>query len=122
MYPRTFLPSTLVTVSDGVGHTVASCRAQLFKPLLGCSFNGQQPLIVNHKIPNQAGIILRGLVEIVVGGPLVIHPGPAYWKDGTPPSMILSEDPNALSWVWMDALPWLLPSGSRLWKIGRAHV
>lgn len=116
MYPRVFRPTTLCKINDDRGHEVDLCELQVFKPLLGCSFNGQQALIVNHKIPNMAGAIIRGLVRYPLPSALDIKPGPAYWASGLVPWIVLSEDPNALKWRWLDAVPWNLDAANKLWS------
>lgn len=124
MYPREFRPSTLCKINDDRGHELEFCELQVFKPLLGCSFNGQQPLIVDHRIPNMAGIVLRGLVRHPLPTVLDIRPGPAFWASGLVPWIVLSEDPNALRWRFLDAIPWNVGASSRLWSFFAAvdHV
>src|ERR1700680_2409945 len=115
-YPRNFVPSTTVTIDDARGHVVAGLSCQLFKPLLGYSTNGPQPLIIDAVVPNMAGIILRGLVRVPLSSPLVVNPGPSFWSLGLDPKMILSEDSNNVSWTWLDAIPWNYLLSDRLWS------
>lgn len=121
-YPRVFQPNTLCTVGDGFGNTSPNCPVQLFRPFLGCQFNGPQPRILSVDIPQFAGGILRGLVSVPNTPPLTIKPGPHYWKDSKPPALVLSEDPNGLTWVWLDALPWDPPGPvtSKIWSFWAA--
>lgn len=116
MYPYVFRPSTTCTVNDDRGHVQMSCPIQVFKPLLGCAFNGPQPLIVGHSIPNMAGMILRGLVGVYLPTALDLRPGPFAWGSGKVPWFVLSEDPNSVKWRWLDALPWSLGAELRLWS------
>jgi hypothetical protein len=119
-YPHSFRPATTCQVSDGAGHMAMDCPLQLFKPLLGCAFNGPQNFIA-PSIPNMAGAILRGLVLVPIT-PTIIKPGPNFWLANRPivPSLFLAEDRNSVEWFWMDAVPWLLDASlvntNRLWS------
>ena len=117
MYPRTFRPSTTCTLNDGLSHSVTLCPTQLFKPLLGYSTNGPQSKILSVSLPNQAGIILRGLVQHPIASPLGIICGPQNWGSSHIPFVTLDEDPNGFPWYFMDALPWLDQTGTkRIWS------
>lgn len=115
-YPRTFTPNFVATVRDDRGHTETPISMQVFKPMLGCNFNGQQSLISGHKLPNMAGVVLRGLMRVPSDSLLSIKPGPQYWGTGLVPNFSSLEDPNGLKWWIFDAFPWGIGVADRLWS------
>lgn len=115
-YPHAFVTNCLATIRDGHGNTSVNVELMLFRPLLGCQFNGPQVLIAGHTLPEMAGEVMRGLLRVPFGSPLNITPGPGVWATNVVPSIQLNDDPNAERWYIMDALPWSYGMADRLWS------
>jgi len=105
-YPFTFRPNTTAKVYDQYGDHQNACEMQLFKPLLGCTFNSSvaPPSFV---VPS-GGLILRGLVKFDSEVIQLQELGPREWAGAAYPRFRLDEDPRSYDWIMLDGLPWLV--------------
>lgn len=117
-YPHPFRPNTTCVVNDARGSSQTDCALQTFKPFLACQFNGPQSRIAGIDVIQFSSAILRGLFTVNPTPPLNIKIGPAYWPAALTPYLTLDEDPNAVKWYIVDAIPYDLDptSGIKLYS------
>lgn len=116
MYPHTFTPNCKAAVVDHALNVQANADVQVFKPLLGCQFNGPQTRISGYSLPNAAAIVIRGLVLIPAASLVHLGPGPPFWSTPPQPYLMFNDDPNALHWIMHDAFPWKTNVNDELWS------
>jgi hypothetical protein len=123
-YPFIFRPNTTCILNDGRGSQQATAPLQLFRPFLGCNFDGPQPRIASRDVPQIAAGILRGLVQVAAAPALVLKTGPQWWVAAQPPYVVLNEDPQSIKWYWLDAIPYVTDPGppTRLYSFWAAST
>lgn len=112
-YQYSFRPQQLCKVTDVLGNVQEECPIQIFKPLLGCSFN-ETNAKPSHLL-NSGGLILRGMLhwdpEHVDLGKL----GVEEWSAASSgPYFQLGEDPESYRWYINDGLNWDAGGGAYL--------
>jgi len=103
-YPNIFRPNTTCHAYDIFGGDMAGCRLQLFRPLLGCTFNSSNAP-EQFQIPS-GGALLRGILERDLTTLDLSAVGPPVWGGGVAPYFFLDEDPFGANWQITDGLVW----------------
>jgi len=111
-YPHVFRPNTEATVQDVNDNVQTDVPVQLFKPLLGCTFN-QSNAPPQFLLPS-GGVILRGLMKWDPDQINLALIGPVQWALDVYPFFLLEEDPESAHWILLDGINWLTDDGDQL--------